>query len=91
MKKFLAAHPFLEPLLVETYDKIGNYFGPQPEVVLEVVADPEADDDRELFTFIRTSLPPQEALEKLDQLDENWWLDAGDQADGKLCIHLEFK
>ncbi|MCI0692184.1 hypothetical protein L0337_09300 [candidate division KSB1 bacterium] len=76
---------------METYDKIGNYFGPQPEVVLEVVADPEADDDRELFTFIRTSLPPQEALEKLDQLDENWWLDAGDQADGKLCIHLEFK
>lgn len=91
VKEFLAAHPFLEPLLVEAYNKLDDYFGPQPDVVLEVVTDPEAIDDRELFAFIRTSLPSHEALEKLDQFDENWWLDAGDQVDGKLCIHLEFK
>ncbi len=91
VKEFLAAHPFLEPLLVEAYDKIGDYFEPHPEVVLEVVTDPEAIDDQELFAFIRTGLPPQEALEKLDLLDEDWWLYAGDQTDGKLCIHLEFK
>jgi hypothetical protein len=91
VKEFLAAHPFLEPLLVEAYDKIGDYFGPQPDVVLEVVTDPEAIDDRELFVFIRTNLPPEEALDRLDRLDQEWWLDAADQADGKLCIHVEFK
>jgi len=51
VKGFIKAYPFLVPLLVEAHDKIGEYFGPQSEVVLEVVTDPEADDERELFAF----------------------------------------
>jgi hypothetical protein len=90
VKGFLAAHPFLVPLLVEAYGKIAAYFEPQPEVVLEVVTDPEADDDRRLFVFIQTSLLPEEALDRLDRLDDDWWLDAGDRGEGKLCLHVEF-
>ncbi|MDZ7359927.1 MAG: hypothetical protein ONB46_04270 [candidate division KSB1 bacterium] len=90
VKDFLAAHPFLVQLLVEAHDKIGNYFGPQSKVVLEVVTDPEADDDRRLFAFIQTSLLPEEALDRLDRLDNDWWLDAADRGEGKLCLHVEF-
>jgi hypothetical protein len=90
VSEFLEAHPFLVPLLEEVHEKIAQYFGPTSEVVLEVVTDPEAVDDRELFAFIRTSLPPDEALGKLDRLDQEWWLDESDRAENNLCIHVEF-
>ena len=89
--QYLADHRFLDPLLRETHGKIAEYFGPSPEVILEVVTDPEAEDDRELFAFIRTDLPPEEALRRLERLDQEWWLGEADQAEGKLCIHVEFR
>ena len=89
--QFLEAHPFLVPLLVEAHSKIGDYFGSNPEVALEVVTDPEAIDDHELFAFIRTSLPADEAHDRLDRLGEEWWLDAMERAQGKLCIDMEFQ
>ncbi|HXF05947.1 MAG TPA: hypothetical protein VNM72_11105 [Blastocatellia bacterium] len=88
--EFLQEHPFLVPLLREAHGKIAEYFGPSPDVVLEVVTDPEAENDRELFAFIRISLPPDEALSKLDRLDQEWWLDASDRAENQLCIDVEF-
>jgi len=90
VSQFLKANPFLVPLLLEAHGQIENYFGPHPTVALEVITDPEAMDDRELFAFICTSLPPDEALVRLDRLDEEWWLDAMDRAEGKFCIHVEF-
>jgi len=89
--RFLDEHTFLIPLLLEAYRKIAEVFGPASTVVLEVMTDPEAPDHRELFAFIRTSLPPDEALRKLDELDQGWWLNEADQARGKLCIHVEFQ
>ncbi|MGH7453772.1 MAG: hypothetical protein ACRENG_20650 [bacterium] len=89
VSEFLEAHPFLVPLLVEAHDKIGEHFEPQPEVVLEVVADPEADDDRQLVAFIQSGVDPAEALLRLDKFDKGWWLKASHRSRGKLCIHLE--
>jgi hypothetical protein len=89
--RFLKVYPFLVPLLLEACDKIAEYFAAFSGVVLEVITDPEAENDRELFAFIRTSLPPVEAFDGLDRLDEEWWLDASDKAKGKLCIHVEFE
>jgi hypothetical protein len=89
VKEFLKANPFLEPLLVEAYDKISDYFGPRPEVILEIVADPEVDDDRQLVAFIQTNRDPSEVVAKLDQFDKGWWLQASHRSRGKLCIHLE--
>lgn len=87
--EFLEAYPFLVSLLTEAYDKIGEYFGPKPDVVLEVVTDPEVDDDRQLVAFIQSGVDPVEALLKLDQFDKGWWLKASHRSRGKLCIHLE--
>ncbi len=87
---FLEAHSFLIPLLFEAHRQIEKYFGPYPQVFLEVVTDPEATDDRELAAFIRTNLPPDEALNRLERFDEGWWLEASHKARGNLCIHIEF-
>ena len=88
--QFLKMNRFLAPLLLEAYTKIGRHFGQYPRVFLEVIADPEANNNSQLFAFIGTSLSPDEALEMLDRLDEEWWLDTLDEAQGKLCIDLEF-
>jgi len=96
--QFLEAHPFLVPLLLEAYGKIKTYFS-DAQLFLKVVADPEAiddnletlDDHKELVIFIATDLDPDKAIDRLNQLDENWWLDVSDQAEGKLNIHLEFR
>lgn len=90
VSEFLHAHPFLVPLLVEAHGRISQYFAPSPEVILEVITDPEAEDDRELFAFIRTALPPDEAMRKLDGLDQEWWLEASSRAKCLLNIDVEY-
>ena len=87
---FLSDNVYLVPLLVEAYGKIREYF-PSAKLILEVVADPEADKEKELVIFICTNLPPDEALDRLELLDRNWWLDASLDSIEKLCIHVEFK
>ena len=88
--EFLEDHPFLVALLFDAHPQIVKHFGPRPDAVLEVVADPEAMADRELFVLVRTDLPPDDALCRLERLDMDWWLDAMDRAHASLCIDLEF-
>jgi len=77
-------------MVLEAYSKIADYFGPYPQISLEVVTDPEVADGHELVAFILTNLPPHEALNRLERFDEDWWLEASHKAEGNLCIHLEF-
>jgi hypothetical protein len=77
------------PLLLEAYGKVETYFGSDPSVVLEVVTDPDAIDDRQLVAFIQTGRGPEDALTRLDRLDTEWWLEASHKSENKLCIHLE--
>ncbi|MCH7759802.1 hypothetical protein IIA15_00150 [candidate division TA06 bacterium] len=89
--QFLSTNSFLVTLLLEVYARIEDYFGHHPHVVLEVVTDPEAEEEeKEFFAFIQTSLSPKEALERLDKFDKEWWLRAMDRGQGKLCIDVEF-
>jgi len=90
VSRFLEDNPFLILLLLETYGQIERYFGPYPQVFLEIVTDPEASDNHELFALIYTSLTPDDALDRLDRLDRDWWLDASRTSQGKLCIDVEF-
>jgi hypothetical protein len=87
---FLVKDSFLFPLLLEAYDKISNYFGESSKVFLEVVTDPEAGDE-ELLISIHTNLRPDEAFNKLSQLDKEWWLDTPTYARKKICVDLDFK
>lgn len=88
--RFLRMHPALIDLLLEAPPHFERYFGPNPQVVLEVVVDPEASDSEELFANICTSLPAEEALERLDQLDEGWFLDQLERTAGRFNFNLEF-
>ena len=87
--EFLEDKPSLIPLVVEAHERIRDYFGSSTELVLEVITDPEATEDYELVIFVRTNLSPDDAFSKLEQLDEEWWLDASSEIREKLCIHME--
>lgn len=89
--QFIEEHPSLAPLLLEAYGKIADLFGPYPHIFLEIITDPEAAESRQLVAFISTILPPNSALDRLMQLDEDWWLEVLEGADGNLCITLEFE
>jgi len=60
-------------------------------LALEVVVDPETTDSRQLVVYISTSLSPEEAVERLDRFDHDWWLDKLQLTAGKLGINLEFR
>lgn len=90
ISEFLGDNVYLIPQVVEAHEKIIEYF-PTADLVLEVVADPEAPDEKELVIFIHTNLTPDEALDRLEMFDRNWWLDASLDTGGKLCIHVEYE
>ena len=89
--KFIVDNLFVLPLLQEAHEQIRNYFGKSAQIVLELNVLAEVAGDQELVIFIRTDLSPYEAFKKLEQLDEEWWLDAPTNAREKLCIDLEFE
>lgn len=87
---FVGSNPHLLPLLMEAYSRIRNYF-PSEILLLEVVTDPEEIGYKQLVVYICTDLSPQDAIDKLDQLDDNWWLNVSDASDSKLLIQVEYE
>ncbi|MBC7250165.1 MAG: hypothetical protein H5T62_07760 [Anaerolineae bacterium] len=87
---FLEECPFLIPLLLEAHYEIEQHFSPS-QVFLEVITDPEETNSTQLLASIATGLDPDEALDRLERFDEEWWLDALAGARGKLCIDVEFR
>lgn len=85
---FLEGHPFLVSLLIEAHAQVSRFF-PSFVGFLEVHTDPDDTLDKQLVFFIATNLSAEDAFSRLDQLDEYWWLDATEHAQGKLCIMLE--
>ncbi|MGK7878302.1 MAG: hypothetical protein AB4426_34870 [Xenococcaceae cyanobacterium] len=86
--KFLEKYPFLVAILQSVPDKTIDYF-PNSQLFLEYVTDPEIDDEQ-LVVYIATDLDPDEAVDRLWQLGDNWWLNALEKAQGQLGIDVEF-
>jgi hypothetical protein len=89
VRHFLCAHPQLTRVLLEARAYLQKHF-PDPQVVLEVVRDPEAEGWNQLFAYILTRLPVNEAQAQLDKLDEEWFLHQPEQVDNLFNFNLEF-
>jgi hypothetical protein len=83
--QFLRTYPFLVPLLRDVYSRIETYF-PDSLVFLEVTTNPEHLDRDQVVGRIATRVPFDEAAEMLRRFDQGWWLDALQQAQGRLLI-----
>ena len=84
--RFLESYPSLVALLLEARCKIQEYF-PDSNTYLEIFRSRESADDDQLVIYIATKMDPDDVLDSLDRLDEDWWLSALDRAQGKLGIN----
>jgi hypothetical protein len=86
----LCENPYLVSLLFKAYSRIMEFFLGS-RLILEVISNPEEDNDSQLVLYISTNLKPEIALKKLDEFDEQWWLNNLQCARGKLCIDIELQ
>lgn len=89
VKEFLKENAFLTPLIEESLAKIAEYFGPETPLALEVRFHPD-DGSSELFLYIKSPLPVSEAMEILDRLAWDWWLDKMPIARNRIMINLGY-
>ena len=88
--EFLKAHPFLVNILLEAYPKVTAVFGEGVMATLRLLDEPDFPCESELFGVIQTDLPPEEALRRLNALDEEWWLEASPRARSRLNFTVEY-
>ena len=87
-RNFFITHNQLINILLEAPKWIKKIFGESVRIHLRVHADPE-EDYEELFIVIKTSLKPEEALNRLNALDEEWFIKVIDKTGGYLNITEE--
>jgi hypothetical protein len=88
--QMLHANHFLVDLLRETSLELDKPF-PGTERTLALSVDPENEGDARLLVSILVDMAPFEAGERLEQFDEEWWLDNMHRARGLVCINLSFQ
>lgn len=86
---YLDENSNLEYLLLEAHDKIKEVF-PEERLSLRVASDPEIVGWRRLVIDIHTKLDADEAFDKLNILDNDWWLDTVATISNDLDINIEF-
>lgn len=85
---FLERHPEVVPLLLETRDAIRRYFG-EDAVRLTMSFDYEwPEEEPKLIAYILAPLGPHEALERLHQFDDDWWLKQTSETKALLLVSL---
>lgn len=87
--QFLEQYPFLVPVLLEAPEKIRHYF-PDSQLFLEVVPDAEIIDWVLLVLSILMKLDPDEAVDRLNQMDMEWWVHTSYEVRKNVCTLLEY-
>jgi len=80
---FLSGNDYLIPLVSDAYGHLQKYFPGSP-IFIEV-------ERGDLVISVGTKLSPEQAIKKLDEFDEDWWLDACIDSRAKLCITVEYQ
>jgi hypothetical protein len=71
--EFLQRHPSLGQMLREAHEELALRFGPEVRISLAVINDPEETDAAMLFAFVLAEGNPDQALERLDDFNDEWW------------------
>lgn len=90
VEDFLLEHPFLIGMILEAREQIRRYFSTDYTLVLQPFYDPDAPQNRQLILLIQTPRAFEEVRPLLDQLNEGWWFDAIERAQGSLDIMTEY-
>jgi hypothetical protein len=89
LESYLVQRPQLIPALHVAHTVVHQYF---PDSVLELAISSNTEDvAEEAFIYIHTHLPVQDAMERLDKLDEAWFLEADARSGYAFNINLRFE
>jgi len=86
---FLEHNPGVAPLLSDIRSNIRRFFGEDP-VRLDMFYDPEwPEDGPKLVVNIQTHFASHEALDRLHQFDNTWWIKRRKDIDAALMVSFE--
>ena len=92
VRAFLLDHPDLLDLLVEGASKIRLFLPSDEPIAIEVLFDPEEQDDQgELFAVVSTRSEPEAVRPRLERLDREWLIDAGRPFAGQFNVAVEYR
>jgi hypothetical protein len=89
--KFLIKNKDLISFLKEAAREISKVFSNDTEIRLELIKDPEISDDIELFATILTDLSVEKALKKVNDIEDNWFLDKLELAQGRFNFDVSWE
>jgi hypothetical protein len=72
--QFLSLNPELVAALPEALKQIQHHYGRKADVELRVVIDPEVIGLEKLYAYIITPMELNEAIDHLEQIDDQWYL-----------------
>jgi hypothetical protein len=89
VEQFLDKHKDIANLVLEAYTKIRDFFTSET-LLLELISDTSIEGGEELFVYIQTYLSVEEAVEKINNFDEQWFLDQLSRTKGLFNFNLRF-
>jgi hypothetical protein len=83
-------HNYLTSLLDDAYEDIRKEF-PCEKISLEIYSDPAYPTEKEVLISILTSMSPDEAINRLDRVDDDWWINNLGEPYINTCLKLEYQ
>ncbi|NQX61115.1 hypothetical protein [Paenibacillus qinlingensis] len=88
---FLKEHYYLVEIIYAAMDRVHHFFPSESTFCeVDIISDEELESNKKLFLYIKSTLEPEEAMEKLDAFDDAWWIDIVPETNCKMIIDLEF-
>ncbi|SRR5258708_5748737 len=87
VSQLLGNSSFLAAVLREIAREINACFN-ATSISLKTSRDPDKVDAHQLAVYIHTDLPPRDALAKLHEFDEGWWLENQHRARGLISVDV---
>lgn len=86
---FINSHVHIRNVLLSAASQLQRVFGALQKPLLEVFHFGEENTDAVLVVSMPVHLTPEEALRKLDEFDECWWLNNVQQTRGDVTIDVK--
>lgn len=87
---FINKYRFSIDFLIDAAEQFRNEFGNETKITLRYLSDPSLFNDEGLVACIYTSLSVKQALDKVDKLDEIWFLQNRHISQGRFIFDVEW-
>jgi hypothetical protein len=90
VKSFLSGNNTLRRMLSTIYSKIRKEF-PSEKITLEVFSDSPHSSEKDIVVSVMTSLPVDDAIERLDKVEDVRWDQESKDPYVNICVRLDYQ